>query len=278
MQDPTTPMDEVCSIAASSNILLMARAPDCSPGNRVVASGPWIAGLLNNQSIGGDNNTAVSPFNGAIAKAVPGLPAGVEVIRMSANDAALNISGTGSVFFTLKNGSRYAWGSNNSNKLGAGTSTPFAGGVGGPVEVSFFWSGTCCTEVGSTFALALDETSILRTVGSDGNGELGNGAAGSSSLLTDVSLLTNVSAFSAGQVGAAAITNGELWAWGTIQSGVVQQPTRLGTGTGFTQVSVGDAHSLAIGLNGEVYSWGSPGSGALGRSGGSSIPGVVMRP
>jgi alpha-tubulin suppressor-like RCC1 family protein len=35
---------------------------------------------------------------------------------------------------------------------------------------------------------------------------------------------------------------------------------------------------LAIGLNGEVYAWGAPGFGALGRSGGSSIPAVVMRP
>lgn len=277
MQDATTPMDEVCSIAASSSILLMARATGCSPGNRPIASGPWIAGLFNSQSIGGD------PPGGSIAKAVPGLPAGVAVSRMGAHEAADATVGTGgAVFFALANGSSYAWGYNNSNRLGAGISTTFAGGVGGPVEVSFFWSGTCCTEIGSTFAIAVDETTALVAVGTDANGELGNGGAGNSTLqLTPVSVLSNVTAFSTGQVGAAAITNGELWAWGTIQSGAVQQPTRLGTGTGFTQVSVGDRHGLAIGPGGEVYSWGDGTNGGLGNgatSGSSSIPAVVMRP
>jgi hypothetical protein len=76
LQDATTPMDEVCSIAASDKVLLMARATGCSPGNRSVLSGAWIAGLFTASSIGGDSSTP-STVDGAVAKAVPGMPAGV---------------------------------------------------------------------------------------------------------------------------------------------------------------------------------------------------------
>ena len=37
-------------------MLLMARETGCSPGQRAVASGPWIAGLLSNTTIGGDSS------------------------------------------------------------------------------------------------------------------------------------------------------------------------------------------------------------------------------
>ena len=82
------------------------------------------------------------------------------------------------------------------------------------------------------------------------------------------------------QVSAAAITNGQLWAWGwnALSNSAITVPARLGTGTGFTQVSVRDAHGLAIGPGGEVYSWGESTNGALGRSGSRSLPAVVMRP
>lgn len=274
LQDATTPMDEVCSIAASDKVLLMARVTGCSPGNRAVVAGPWIAGLFTNSTFGGDSSTP-SPVNGAVAKPVPGLPAGVAVKQLSGVDAS---GGKGAVFITLVNGSRYAWGDNTANRLGAGATTSFAGGVGGPADVSFFWSGTCCTELGRTFAVALDETLGLRSVGTNANGELGNGGAGPSSALTRVSLLTNVSAFSVGQVSAAAITGGQLWAWGWNGNIAVTVPTLVGTATGFTAVSVGDIHSLAIGPGGEVYSWGDSSFGALGRTGSAAVPGVVMRP
>ncbi len=91
-------------------------------------------------------------------------------------------------------------------------------------------------------------------------------------------MLGNVSAFSVGQLGAAAITGGQLWAWGWNGNSAVTRPTRVGTGTGFGAVAVGDIHSLAIGPGGEVYSWGDSSFGALGRTGSAATPAVVMRP
>lgn len=264
-----TPIDEVCSISAGTNFLVMARDESCSPGVSGVVSGPWIVGLLSG-SIGGDSS-------GTVSKAVPGLPSGVAVSQMSACSAA---NCQGAVFFRLANGNSYVWGNNSSNRLGAGTSNPFAGGTGGPADASFFWSGTSGVRLGRTFSVASNGAGSLVAVGGDLNGELGNGAAGSSSLLTPVSVLTNVTALSAGQVNAAAVTNGELWVWGTLGNTVYNftTPTRLGTGTGFTQVSVGDAHGLAIGSGGQVFSWGEASFGALGRSGSGGIPAAVFKP
>ena len=60
LQDATTPMDEVCSIAAGAHILLMARETGCSPGQRPLTPGPWIVGLFSGTSIGGDTSTPLA--------------------------------------------------------------------------------------------------------------------------------------------------------------------------------------------------------------------------
>jgi alpha-tubulin suppressor-like RCC1 family protein len=277
LQDASTPMDEVCSIAAAANILLMARETGCSPGQRAVAPGPWIVGRFANTTIGGDTSSA-APTDGAIARAVQGWPAGERVSWMRTPRAS---STAPAVFFMTARGDRYVWGFNGSNLLGAGASTVFAGGAAGPVAPDgLFWSGTGRVELGRDFALALDETGSLLAVGRNLEYQLGNGTTNASSTLQSVLTLTDVSDFSAGQVSAVAITNGELWQWGWDWNSnrAITVPTRVGTGTGFSQVSAANAHYLAIGAGGAVYSWGSPFGGALGRSGAAANPAVVMRP
>ncbi|HEY6513319.1 MAG TPA: hypothetical protein VI032_15150 [Burkholderiaceae bacterium] len=275
MQNATTPMDEVCSIAAGAHILLMARESGCSPGQRAVASGPWIVGLFSNTTIGGDTSVS-APLNGALARAVPGWPAGERVSWISTPDAA---NSPGAAFFMTARGDRYVWGHNGGNLLGAGVSTAFAGGAAGPVAPDgLFWSGVGRVELGRDFAVALDETGSLVATGRNVEGQLGNGSTTSSSAPVPVSVLADVTDFSVGQTSAAAITNERLWAWGWDGSGAVTTPTRVGSATGFTKVSVGDIHSLAIGPGGEIYSWGDSSFGALGRSGAAGVPAVVTRP
>ncbi|MEQ1848407.1 MAG: hypothetical protein ABL983_22850, partial [Nitrospira sp.] len=274
-------MDEVCSIAAGSNMLLMARETGCSPGNRSISFGPWIVGLFSGQNFGGDNATGF-PFNGAIAKLPSGWPvgqtAGQTASVMTVPDAA-NVGGA--VAITTGRGDGYVWGANGSNRLGAGPSVSFVGGATGPVLGG--WSGFVPLEIGRDFAIAVDETGTLNSVGRNAEGQLGDGTTTSRTTMAPVLGLPAfpVTAYSAGQVSAAAIVNGQLWAWGwnDFSGGVaVTRPGRVGTGTGFTQVSVGDMHSLAIGPGGEVYSWGVGTNGGLGRSGSGSLPAVVMRP
>ena len=184
------------------------------------------------------------------------------------------------LFLVTNQGDRYVWGANGVNLLGAGSSTSFVGGAAGPVPPpdGLFWSGIGRVELGRDFTVALEEDLGLVAVGRNVEGQLGNGSTTSSTSLVKVGTLANVTDFSVGQTSAAAITDGQLWAWGWNGSAPVTTPTRVGTGTGFTKVVVGDIHSLAIGPGGEIYSWGDSSFGALGRSGSAGTPAVVMRP
>jgi hypothetical protein len=266
MQDATTPMGDVCAITASANVLVMTReagsAGNCTGSNAVA----WIVGWFSVSQIGGETSSP-APTNGAIAKAVPGLPA-VGVRRIVSSHAA---SARGALLIELNDATWWAWGDNGSNVLGAGVSTPFAGAASGPVQVSAFWTGSSSAAIGRTFALALQGSSLYGVGGNGGNPV-------SSSTLQAIAGLNNVSAFSAGQASAGAVMNGELWQWGWNGSFNVVTPARVGNASGFTQISVGDIHSLAIGPGGEIYSWGDASFGALGRSGSAGTPGVVMRP
>jgi Regulator of chromosome condensation (RCC1) repeat len=278
LQDATTPMDEVCRIAAGSNVLLMARETGCSPGQRSINYGPWIVGLFIGQNFGGDSAAGFSG-NGAIAKLATGWPVGQTGSQtasvMTVPDAA---NAGGAIAIRTGRGDGYIWGANGGNRLGAGSSVSFVGGLTGLVPGG--WSGLYPVEMGRDFAIATDETGALESVGRNAEGQLGDGTTNSRTTMAPVLGLPAfpVTAYSAGQVSAAAIVNGQLWAWGWNGSSAVTVPARLGTGAGFTQVSVGDVHSLAIGPNGEVYSWGDSSFGALGRSGSGTLPAVVMRP
>lgn len=193
---------------------------------------------------------------------------------MTAPDAA---NSPGAAFFITAGGDRYVWGANSANMLGARGVT-FAPGSNGPVLEGSFWTGTGRVELGRDFSVALTDQRTLKAVGRNAEGQLGDGSQTSRLALLDVPTLTGVSDFSVGQTSAAAITAGQLWAWGWNGNMPVTSPTRVGTGTGFTKVVVGDIHSLAIGPGGEVYSWGDSSYGALGRSGSAGTPTVVMRP
>ncbi len=279
-----TPMRGVCSIAASAGVMIMARSPSCSPYSAAevppdTIKGAWVVGILSG-SIGGTNNADL-PFNGAIAKQFPGLPAGVDIASMSMPDAAANAKA--GVLFFMSNGSTYAWGFNGSgtggnNPLGAGGSTAFAGSATTAVDVSAFWTGVTRVQLGRDFAIARTSSLSLTGVGRNLEGQLGTGNDFAASTLVPVLNVTNVSDFSVGQVNAAAIASGQLWAWGADAATPFLNPRRLGTFDGFTQVSLGDWHGLLIGADHRVYVWGGRSYGALGdgiTSGRSQSPDLL---
>jgi hypothetical protein len=264
-----TPMRGVCSIAASVGVMIMARSPSCSPYAAAdvppdTIKGAWVVGILSG-SIGGTNNTNL-PSNGAIAKQFAGLPAGVDIASVTMPDAAANAKA--GVLFFMSNGSTYAWGFNGSgtggnNPLGAGTSTAFAGTATTAVDVSAFWTGVTRVQLGRDFAIARMSSLSLTGVGRNLEGQLGTGNDFAASTLVPVSSVTNVSDFSVGQVNAAAIVSGQLWAWGADAATPFLNPRRLGTYDGFTQVSLGDWHGLVIGPDHRVYVWGGRSYSAL---------------
>ena len=191
-----------------------------------------------------------------------------------------------------KKGTIYAWGYNDYGQLGNGTSdssytnqpTPvqYPGKTGQPFQAKQI-------SAGSWSALAIDTTDTVWAWGWNNRGQLGNGSTANrqySPVRVQDPTGTN-QGFQASQICTgtnhtlAIDKEGTAWAWGDNGNG------RLGNGTvknartptqikGFLQqnnadagfkaarISAGSQHSLAIGQDGNAYSWGDNQYGQLG--------------
>lgn len=78
-----------------------------------------------------------------------------------------------------------------------------------------------------------------------------------------------------GQTTAAIKTDGTLWTWGwnaygqlgiAVDTNTRTSPVQVGTGTNWSQVSVGRLHVLALKTDGTLWSWGNNDSGELGHN------------
>lgn len=132
--------------------------------------------------------------------------------------------------------------------------------------------------------------------GAGSTGQLGNNSTAASKLpvlvnASGVLAGKNLSATAAGSNHGLAITpTGEVFAWGANAAGqlgdnsttnrtvpVAVDATGDLTGKSVVAVAAGDLHSLALTSDGEVFAWGSNGSGRLGNAGttNSSVPVAV---
>jgi alpha-tubulin suppressor-like RCC1 family protein len=180
-------------------------------------------------------------------------------------------------------GKPYAWGNGVSGQLGTGST-----GITATSPVAVTATGVLDTTtitalaVGSAHSLALDSAGKVYAWGSDGSGQLGNGADGASSVpiaVTDSGVLsgTTITAIAAGNDHSLALdSDGLVYAWGKGDSGQLgnngvmnsQTPVAVNTSgvlSGVTVVAIaaGRDHSLALGDDGVVYGWGGNGSGQL---------------
>ena len=177
-------------------------------------------------------------------------------------------------------GNLYTWGNSEYGKLGRDTSTTPAdrpGIVTPPTGVSFTQ-----TSAGLGFALALGSDGNLYSWGDNTNGQLGRNTsatpAGQPGKVTMPAGVRQFTQISAGYAHSLALgSDGNLYSWGgntygqlgrTISDttpaaslpGIVTPPT----GVRFTQFSAGNGYSLALGSDGNLYSWGSNSTGQLG--------------
>ena len=193
--------------------------------------------------------------------------------------------GAGLGFFLAmgSDGNLYSWGSNYMGQLGNGTTTysNVLSKVNLPTGVPKFTQ----FSTGWNYSLALGSDDNLYSWGENLTAQLGNGTNDSDPHTTPSKVImpadgTKFTQFKAGDSHSLALgTDGNLYSWGYNYNGQLGRDTSLdiwdGTprkvimptdGTKFTQISTGYRHSLALGTDGNVYSWGDNSKSQLGRS------------
>ncbi|HTY95837.1 MAG TPA: IPT/TIG domain-containing protein, partial [Solirubrobacteraceae bacterium] len=163
-----------------------------------------------------------------------------------------------------------AWGSNKNGQLGIGM---LDNDELVPVEVKEL-GGVTAVAGGGQFSLALLSNGTVEAWGADGSGQLGNGTKTTNSdTPVAVQGLIGVHAIAAGESHAvAALTGGEVFAWGDGKSGelgngLAEQSSVPVQASGLTEVSAVEAgknFSVALQASGNVWTWGVNGEGQLG--------------
>jgi alpha-tubulin suppressor-like RCC1 family protein len=162
----------------------------------------------------------------------------------------------------------YAWGSNNSGRLGLNDTTNRSS----PVQVGALtdWAQVA---TGGYHTACVKTNGTLFTWGLNNNGQLGLNDATNRSSPVQVGALTNWAQVSAGLFSTACVkTNGTLFTWGSNFYGqlglndtaVRSSPVQVGALTNWAQVSVGHTHTACITTAGTLFTWGRNTSGALG--------------
>ena len=185
------------------------------------------------------------------------------------------------------NGKLYSWGDNSKGQLGrdptASAPANRPGRVNLPDDVYIAQA-----SAGPDFSIAIDRTGALYTWGNNSNGQLGRTLEGLSTAepaevgIPDKSLKVGFVQVSAGQSHVLALTeNGRIYSWGDNSKGQlgrspvesdnsitrhdIPSTIEMGQINKATQVAAGGNTSLAVGADGNIYSWGDNSSGQLGR-------------
>ncbi len=171
-----------------------------------------------------------------------------------------------------EDGRLWSWGLNDEGQLGRPSSDLCALPCG-PTATLVVGDDWLDIDGGETHSVGLREPGTLWTWGGDTHGQLGNGAAGPTSVPEQVGSDEDWAMVSSrGRHTLALKTDGTLWGWGDNADGqvlgeladIVDGPTRIGDADDWTWISAGGAHSLALNEGGELWGWGANDGGQLG--------------
>ena len=189
-----------------------------------------------------------------------------------------------------EDGSLWSWGDNGSGQLGLGNLGTDASGaaitqISLPQKIgNKTWSAVAVSLSGFSFTVGIDIDGTLWSWGYNGNGELGDGTTTNRNTPVRVQKETEAGAFednttkwetvSVGNDHTVGIAeDGTLWSWGLNSSGQLGDGTNgdkstpvqvQKTETTWKTVVAGDAYTVAIDIDGTLWSWGSNDSGRLG--------------
>jgi alpha-tubulin suppressor-like RCC1 family protein len=174
----------------------------------------------------------------------------------------------------MSNGKLYAWGNNTWGQLGDGTLSSRTIPVSKNLPLGITPTAIYSRDAHS---LAIGSDNKLYAWGNNGTGQLGDGTTTGRYSPVVVNLPAGVTSLSAapGSSHSLAIgSDGKLYAWGSNLSGQLGDGTttnhaipavvHLPSGVVPTAVAAGNDHSLAIGSDGRLYTWGHNAYGELG--------------
>ena len=287
-------VDRVCAIAGNRYRLVMLRAindqgqsTDCLTGS---AKTVWLTGQ-SHESGNGEYFSLANKLTGLPQSASAGYSAPSVIF------AGPTSSGTLPMAVALEDGRTFAMGSNNYNGFGMAAPVPQRMGNGAPhlVQIPAAWGVARGFGMGFYNALfVLRDDGSISASGYNSDGELGTGSGlgaavdGPLSVLAEtctglpcLSTLTGASAVvSNDALTTLVLKNGQLLGWGNrLSSGLLgvadttttrakqEFPVAIAPGlSGFSALSSGSSHALAIGPGNVVYSWGSNLRNALGEA------------
>ncbi|HYE04180.1 MAG TPA: cadherin-like domain-containing protein [Planctomycetota bacterium] len=184
-------------------------------------------------------------------------------------------------------GTVYAWGANDDEELGNAsvaslpTPNPFSASPVLVAGTSGVTSACRAIGAGDHHALAVKQDGSVIAWGSDGEGQLGNGATTTLDQESPVAVtgLTNIIAVAGGggYAGAgfslALRADGNVYAWGRAAAGELGNgsttgsavPVQVSTINNIIAIAAGSYHAVALRSDGTVWCWGSNSYGALGN-------------
>jgi alpha-tubulin suppressor-like RCC1 family protein len=170
------------------------------------------------------------------------------------------------------NGTLWSWGLNNRGQLGVSTGS----NTSSPVQVGAL-TDWVAVFAGGDHSLAKKANGTLWAWGYNGQGQLGQNDTANRSSPTQIGALTTWSQVGLGNTTSFGISaSGALFAWGGNEYGNlglntpygtnVSSPTQVGALTTWAKVTGGINFTLAIKVDGTLWSWGKGTYGSLGQN------------
>ncbi|MFZ9875033.1 MAG: MBG domain-containing protein, partial [Candidatus Methylacidiphilales bacterium] len=210
--------------------------------------------------------------------------AGTDPNNPADRPAVLSAGWNHTLYVPIPGQTALAWGVNTDGRCGLGhTDSPMTSGVQVVgVDGVTALTGIIAVAAGGNHSLVLTRaggSTQVWAAGTNANGQLGLTNTGTDRFRPISGLPANITALAAGAKHSLALAaDGKLYAWGDNVSGQIGVNTNRTVIRAATLVSnlgavtvkaigAGAEHSLALGADGKVYSWGRPNGGALGYAG-----------
>lgn len=202
-------------------------------------------------------------------------------VRITTVDGWRSVSAGGSHTCAIRySGKLYCWGSDTSGQVGDGSQI----GADRPRQITNAtdWRSV---SAGGNHTCAVRSTGKLYCWGADESGQVGDGSLTGATSPRQIATATDWKMVAAGGQHSCAIRSvGKLHCWGSDQDGQLGDggtnsnsswPKQVGTWTGWTSVSAGEAHTEATYRPDELYAWGSDDHYQLGTRDAGNQPGMV---